>query len=84
MEKPYIFKVATLIDTLNQLAPLALDHIYLQVGEDVVNEETHMLAEKHDLPEIGALRVVSKTAHLASPGVLEIKLHALDREQQAE
>ena len=52
MKHDYFLEVLRLADPLHQQTPLTFEYINLEVGKKVVNEEAHVLSEKHGLPEV--------------------------------
>ena len=84
MEQSNFLEVFTLVDSVLELGELSLNHIYLQVLVDVVDEEAHVLAELHDLSKDLPSVKVFHTPDSESPHVLQFKLSAFDGHQGSE
>jgi hypothetical protein len=61
---------------------LALQDIQLQIGVDVIHQETHVLPQKHGLTEAGVRRVLLHASHFRGPNLLELKLDSFYWEQE--
>lgn len=84
MEQSYLLKVLRFLYRVHKVTPLALQDIYLQIGKEVVDEEAHVLSQKHRLPKVWITRVMLRASNLASPDVLKVELNSLNGEQKSE
>ena len=64
VEDTNLFEIPACFDPGVEFAPLALQHIYLQVAVQVVNQEAHVHAQLHSLPEDWLLHQMLHASYL--------------------
>ena len=83
MKDAHLFEISRRLDAIAEFLPLGLEYVNLQVLIEVVDQEAHVLSQLQSHSEHRLLTEVFHTADLLGPDVLQLKLYALDRQEEA-
>jgi hypothetical protein len=71
MQDSDFFEISGCLDLSLKLDPLALEHVHLEIGVDVVNQEAHVLSQLQEEAEGGFLVKVLHLSDLDGVDILE-------------